>query len=95
MVSCEYTDADRGNMLSKRPLKGLFQQLRADPLASKRLDDAANSLMRVIRNQLKRDAIMSHDELKAYLFTPVTQMEDNIKLVQAIQNAAKALHDFI
>lgn len=47
------------------------QQLRKDPAVAKKLDDAANTLMKYARTQLKRDTLIDNDaELKEFCFKP-------------------------
>ena len=46
----------------------MWRKLRADPALAKTLDDAANTQMKYARAQLKRDTLLSDDELRELCF---------------------------
>ncbi len=48
----------------------LRQAKRKDPATAKKLDDAANSLLRYARAQVKRDQLLTASEYEAFLFKP-------------------------
>lgn len=55
------------------------QKLRQNPATAKKLDDAANTLLKYARQQLKRDTLMSDAELQSMCFksqAPLSTAED-------------------
>ncbi len=67
------------------------QTLRKDPANAKRLDDAANAFLRLARAQLKRDSIISGDELKLFAFKvehgAATEEDMLVSLRKKMQNS--------
>lgn len=53
-----------GNLMSRR------QKLRTNPAVSKKLDDAANTLLRYARAQIRRDTLIPDAELDDFLYKP-------------------------
>lgn len=49
-------------------LMTIRQKLRADPATAKKLDDAANTLLKYARAQIRRDTLIPTDELAAFCF---------------------------
>lgn len=63
------------------------QKLRADPTNAKKLDDAANTLLRYARAQIKRDNIIDHDELKSFCFKSVRSLATAEEIIAAQKKA--------
>lgn len=51
-------------------LMTIRQNLKKIPAEAKKLDDAANTLMKYARTQMKRDTLMDSDELKSLCYKP-------------------------
>jgi|SRR5579883_3440620 len=70
------------------------QKLRKDPTVDKKkLDDAANTLLRYARAQLKRDTLIEGDELHSFCFKPVRDPATSEERVEALRNSVKNLID--
>lgn len=70
------------------------QKLRKDPTTDKKkLDDAANTLMRYARAQLKRDILIDGDELYNFCFKPTKDPATSEERVEALRNSVKRLID--
>ena len=68
------------------------QKLRNDPTVDKkRLDDAANTLLRYARAQLKRDTLIDGDELNAFAYKTVPDPKTTEDKVESIRNSLQAL----
>lgn len=64
-----YTKGGMGEPLATvDKLLTIRQKLRADPAYSKKLDDAANMMLRFAREQLKRDRMIPESELRQFCF---------------------------
>lgn len=70
------------------------QKLRKDPTTDKKkLDDAANTLLRYARAQLKRDTLIEGDELYSYCFKPTKDPATAEDRVEQLRNNVKRLID--
>jgi hypothetical protein len=68
------------------------QKLRKDPTTDKKkLDDAANTLLRYARAQLKRDTLIEGDELKSFCFKPARDPATAEDRVESIRNSLQSL----
>lgn len=68
------------------------QKLRKDPTTDKKkLDDAANTLLRYARAQLKRDTLIEGDELHSFCFKPQRDAKTAEDRVEAIRNSLQSL----
>lgn len=74
-----------GNLMNER------QKLRKDPTQSKRLDDAANTLMKFARAQLKRDQMIEPKEFKDFLFKPGKETPTAEEVVESFRNGLQKL----
>ncbi len=67
----QYTKGGNGEPLATtNSLMSMRQKLRQDPAQAKLLDDAANTVLKFARTQMKRDTMVEGDELKAFCFKP-------------------------
>lgn len=73
------------NLLAER------QKLRKDPAQAKRLDDAANTLLRYARAQLKRDQLIDAPEFKEFLFKPGKDTPTAEEVVESLRNSLQKL----
>lgn len=68
------------------------QKLRKDPtIDKKKLDDAANTLLRYARAQLKRDTLIEGDELHSFCFKPQREPTTSEERVEQLRNSVKSL----
>jgi len=68
------------------------QKLRKDPTTDKKkLDDAANTLLRYARAQLKRDTLIEGDELFSFCFKPARDPATAEERVESLRNSLQAL----
>lgn len=68
------------------------QKLRKDPTTDKKkLDDAANTLLRYARAQLKRDTLIEDDELYQFCFKPTRDPATAEDKVESIRNSLQSL----
>lgn len=79
-------------LASVNNLMHMRSKLRQNPAEAKKLDDAANTLLNFARAQLKRDTLMSDDEIKEFCY----KKQNNLPgAEQIIENAVKALDKLI
>jgi hypothetical protein len=69
------------------------QKLKANPATAKRLDDAANTFLRFARTQLKRDTLVSEDELEAMCFKTEADPKTVEELIESQVRALDKLID--
>lgn len=67
------------------------QRLRKDPVQSKKLDDAANTLLRYARAQLKLDSVIPQDQLKDFMFKPGKDTPTAEEVVEGMRNSLQKL----
>lgn len=73
-------------------LIGHRQKLRRDPTVDKKkLDDAANTLLRYARAQLRRDTLIEGDELFSYCYKPQRDPATAEDRVESIRKSLQAL----
>lgn len=72
-------------------LMTIRQKLRADPLNAKLLDDAANTVIKYARLQIKRDQLIGEDELKTFCFKGHGPQKTAEQLIQGLLKDTKAL----
>lgn len=66
-------------------LMSMRQQLRRDPAVAKKLDDAANTLLKFARTQLKRDTLIDDDaELREFCFKPGKDLRTGEEIIEAM-----------
>jgi hypothetical protein len=73
-------------------LMTMRQNLKKIPAQAKQLDDAANTLLKYARTQLKRDTLLSDDELKQLCFK---KKADTKTVEELVESAKKALDKLI
>lgn len=74
-------------------LMTMRDKMRKDPQLCKKLDDAANTVMKYARTQIKRDQLMSTDELRGLCFKPDKDLKSAEEIVESIRNQLRALKD--
>lgn len=67
-------------------------RLRANPQTSKKLDDAANTLLRFARAQLKSDTLIDNNTLDEYCKKPISQVQT---AEQILESVSKTLDNLI
>lgn len=67
------------------------QKLRKDPVQMKKLDDAANTLLKYARAQLKRDTLMDATEWKPLLYKPGKDTPTAEEVVEGMRNSLQKL----
>jgi hypothetical protein len=67
----------------------LRQSLRKDPANAKKLDDAANALLRYARVQVKRDQLLLVDEYKALMFKPEADAQTEEEWWEGVRKKAQ------
>jgi len=72
-------------------LISLRQGLRKDPANAKKLDDAHNTLMRYATAQLKRDQLITNDELKTFCFKRDPEARTAEEVLESIRKTANNL----
>lgn len=65
-------------------LMTMRQTLRKDPTQAKKLDDAANTLLRYARTQLKRDTLIDDAELKEFCFKPGKDLKSAEDIIEGM-----------
>lgn len=73
-------------------LMTLRQNLRKDPATAKKLDDAANTLLKYARVQLKRDQLVGTDELQAMCFRKDPELRTAEEIVEAARDGLTKLY---
>jgi len=79
-------------MATVNNLISMRQKLKQIPGEAKKLDDAANTLMKYARAQLKADTLLSSDELKTFCYKPNS---DLATAEEIIEKAVKQLDRLI
>lgn len=74
-------------------LMTIRQKLRADPATAKKLDDAANTLLRYARAQTKRDDLIPQDELPAFCFRKGVELSTAEEIIEAQRNGLRKLKE--
>jgi hypothetical protein len=74
-------------------LVSMRQKLRAIPAESKKLDDAANTLLRYARNQLKRDQLIGDTELKTFCYKKDGTLQTPEQIIEGCRKQLVALKD--
>lgn len=74
-------------------LMTIRQNLRKNPAEAKKLDDAANTLLKYARAQLKRDQLITDDELKQMCYKKQADSKTVEELVEAAKKALDKLID--
>lgn len=74
-------------------LMSMRQKLRQNPLEAKKLDDAANTLLRYARMQLKRDTLIDGDELKEFCYKKQNNLSTAEEIVESITKQLDKLID--
>lgn len=69
------------------------QKYRADPANAKKLDDAANTLLRYLRQQIRRDHLIAGNELTKMCFKKEHELATAEDILQSIRKQATALLD--
>lgn len=69
------------------------QKYRADPAHSKKLDDAANTLLKYLRTQLRRDHLIAGSELNQMCFKREQELATVEDILVSIRKQATALLD--
>jgi len=69
------------------------QKLRAIPAESKKLDDAANTLLRYARQQLKRDQLIDDKELKTFCYKKDGTLQTPEQIIEGCRKQLIALKD--
>ena len=69
------------------------QKLRAIPGEIKKLDDAANTLMRYARTQLKRDQLIDDAELKSFCYKKDGTLQTPEQIIEGCRKQLMALKD--
>jgi hypothetical protein len=67
------------------------QTLRKQPQNAKKLDDAANTLLRYARAQLKKDTLIDGDELKSFVFKKVPEGQNVAEVLEGIRGSLNKL----
>lgn len=74
-------------------LMTIWQNLRKNPQTAKQLDDAANTLMKYARAQLKRDTLIDGDELTAMCYRKKNELATVEDILTAQRSALQKLYD--
>jgi hypothetical protein len=69
------------------------QKLRANPAESKKLDDAANTLLRYARQQLKRDQLIDDKELKTFCYKKDGALQTPEQIIEGCRKQLMSLKD--
>jgi hypothetical protein len=73
-------------------LMNMRQGLRKNPAQAKKLDDAANVLLKYARQQLKRDQLVDDSELQSMCFRKQPDMRSAEEIVEAARNQLQKLY---
>ena len=68
-------------------------KLRQTPATAKKLDDAANTLLKFARAQLKKDTLISHGELRDFCFRKDPDLKTAEDVIEAQRNALQKLYN--
>lgn len=74
-------------------LMSLRQQLRKTPGQAKKLDDAANTLLRYARQQIKQDTLIDPSELQDFCFRKQHDLLTAEEHIERIRKSLRQLHD--
>lgn len=74
-------------------LMAMRQNLRKIPAEAKKLDDAANTLLKYARAQLKRDSLIDDAGLKEFCYKPSADLATPEDILNSIQKKLSALID--
>jgi hypothetical protein len=74
-------------------LMTIRQGLKKNPATAKKLDDAANTLMKYARAQLKRDTLMGDDELRDLCFRKTPEPATAEEIIEALTKKLDKLID--
>jgi ATP/maltotriose-dependent transcriptional regulator MalT len=74
-------------------LMNIRQKLKQNPADAKRLQDAANTLLKYAREQLKRDTLIDEDELRSFCFKP--NAKDPSTAEEVLENIRKQLDKLV
>jgi hypothetical protein len=69
------------------------QKMRAIPGEIKKLDDAANTLLRYARAQLKRDQLIDDKELKTFCYKKDSTLQTPKQIIEGVRKTLTALKD--
>lgn len=69
------------------------QNLRKIPAEAKKLDDAANTLMKYARAQLKRDTLIGDDELKEFCYKKAPNLPTAEDIIESMEKQLSKLID--
>lgn len=75
------------NLMTKR------QKLKQNPAVAKKLDDAANTLLKYARTQLKRDTLIDDAELESFCYKPTTDLATAEELIEGMVKKMDRLID--
>jgi hypothetical protein len=67
------------------------QKMRTNPAEAKRLDDAANTLLKYARRQIRLDQIVPDAELKEMCFKPVSGQRTAEEIIESARNQLQKL----
>ena len=73
------------NLISMR------QKLRQNPAEAKKLDDAANTLLKYARAQLKRDQLIDDGELKEFCYKPTAPLRTAEQIIESCRDQLDSL----
>jgi hypothetical protein len=69
------------------------QKLRQKPETAKKLDDAANTLLKYARVQLKRDTLVDDNELQSFCFKSQAPLQTAEQILEGCRKTLMALRD--
>lgn len=75
------------NLMTKR------QKLRQNPATAKKVDDAANTLLKYARTQLKRDTLIDDNELESFCMKPTQDLATAEELIEGMVKKLDKLID--
>lgn len=79
--------ATMNNLMTQR------QKLRQNPATAKKLDDAANTLLKYARQQLKQDQLVPDDQLHDMCFRKSPELRTAEEIIESLRKQLRALHD--
>lgn len=74
-------------------LMTMRQKLRQNPATAKKLDDAANTLLKYARQQLKRDGLIEQAELQTFCMKPQNSLPDAADILDGVRKTLIKLRD--
>jgi len=75
------------NLMSQR------QKLRQNPATAKKVDDAANTLLKYARQQLKSDQLIPDDQLNEMCFRKTPELRTAEEIVESLRKQLRQLHE--